>query len=90
MPDGFKVVCYKVWYFEDTADASEKEATAKEILKECKDEVRGRIIVTVVTIVTIVNIVTTVTIVTIVTIVTVVTIVSTVTIVTIVTALTLI
>ncbi|XP_063684915.1 atrial natriuretic peptide receptor 2-like isoform X5 [Bolinopsis microptera] len=40
MPDGFKVVCYKVWYFDDTADATEKEATAKDILKECKDEVR--------------------------------------------------
>ncbi|KAL5267604.1 hypothetical protein ACHWQZ_G004597 [Mnemiopsis leidyi] len=40
MPDGFKVVCYKVWYFEDSADDAEKVSTAREILNECKDEVR--------------------------------------------------
>ena len=42
MPDGFKVVCYKVWYFED-ADDAEKVSTARDILNECKDEVRGKI-----------------------------------------------
>ena len=43
MPDGFKVVCYKVWYFEDSADSSEKESAVREILQECKDEVRGNV-----------------------------------------------
>ena len=40
MPDGFKVVCYKVWYFDDE-DNDEKISTARDIRQECSDEVRG-------------------------------------------------